>query len=167
MIHMNRNEMITRACKAVLVVLACWLMLVLLQCLRWTGIINLNIGAGAQVQPAIWSAETKVLTIQYIELVGYLLSSLFMIGMSGSLMLRCINDLKRKKIFNRQNARRLWMITVGSFFFELFSSNLFILFGVREIQFGSNLLVTPLMFLVITLLYDAAVSVSEENELTI
>ncbi len=167
MINNNRNRMITRACYVVLLILSGWLLLVLLQVLRWTGVIDINIGADSQIHQAAWSEEGKVLVIQYIELLGYLVSSLLMIAKSSQLMILCIKGIKYKKIFTRKNVRLLWGLTSVSLFFELFSSNIPILFGDREIQFGSNLIISPLIFLVITLLYDAAVSVSEENELTI
>lgn len=163
----NRNKMITRTCYVVLLVLAGWFLLVFLQFLRWTGVFGFNIGADSQIHQVVWSEERKVLVIQYIEMFGYLISSLLMILISSRLIVLCLKGIKYRKIFTRKNAKFLWIITFVSFFFELFSSNLSILFGDREIHFGSNLIVSPLIFLVITLLYDAAVSVSEENELTI
>ncbi len=167
MVKFDRNKLIKRACYVVLVVLAGWFLLVLLQFLRWAGVIDFNIGADSQIHQVAWSEEGKVLVIQYIEMFGYLISSLLMIFNSSRLIVLCLKGIKFRKIFTRKNAKLLWNITFVSSFFELFSSNIPILFGDREIHFGSNLIVSPLIFLVITLLYDAAVSVSEENELTI
>ncbi|OYP55259.1 hypothetical protein CIK91_07005 [Segatella bryantii] len=167
MIRFNRKKMITRSCYAVLVVLTGWFILVLLQFLRWTGVITMNFGADSQIHQATWSTEGKVLMIQYIELLGYLLSSLLMITSSFRLMILCLQGINSKKIFTRKNAKLLWVITFVSFFFTLFYTNIPILFGNREIQFGSNLIVSPLTFLIMTLLYESAVSISEENELTI
>lgn len=59
----------------------------LLQTLRWTGVIDLNIGAGSQIQQATWSHETKVIVIQSIEIVGYVVTSLLMITLSFVLMI--------------------------------------------------------------------------------
>ena len=70
-------------------------------------------------------------------------------------------------IFNRQHTKLVWGITIADFFFEFFSLNIEILFGLREIQFSSGMIISPLLFLVMTLMYEMAVSVTEENELTI
>jgi hypothetical protein len=45
--------------------------------------------------------------------------------------------------------------------------NINILFGLREIQFGSEMIISPLLFLIMTLMYEVAVSITEENELII
>ncbi|MDY6266755.1 MAG: hypothetical protein SPM31_06470 [Prevotella sp.] len=167
MMKFDRNKMMTKACYVVLLVLTGWLFLLVLQFLRWTGVIDINIGADSQIHQVSWSEEGRVLAIQYIEMSGYLLSSLLMIAIASRLIVFCLRGIKFRKLFTRKSAKLLWNITFVSFFFELFSSNLSILFGDREIHFGSNLIVSPLIFLVITLLYDVAVNVSEENELTI
>jgi len=82
-------------------------------------------------------------------------------------MISCLGKLDIKKIFNRQHAKFLWGITIADFFFEFFSLNIEILFGLREIRFSSGMIISPLLFLVMTLMYEVAVSVTEENELTI
>lgn len=132
MAKFDRKKMITRACYVVLAVLAGWLVLVLLQFLRWTGVIDLNIEADSQIHQAAWSQEGKVLVIQCIELFGYLISSLLMIAISSRLMILCIKGIKLKKIFTRKNVRLLWGITFVSLFFELFSSNISILLGIGK-----------------------------------
>jgi hypothetical protein len=82
-------------------------------------------------------------------------------------MTNCLGKLDIKRIFNQHNIKLLWGITLADFFFEFFSLNIDILFGLREIQFSSGTIISPLLFLIMTLMYEVAVSVTEENELTI
>lgn len=163
----NKRKMLTGACYAVLVVLTGWTVLVLLQALRWTDVIDINIGMGSQIGQLTWASDLKALTIQRVELIGYMASSLVLIALSFILVVNCMRGMHSKRLFSHKGAITLWAITCASFFFELFSSNLSILFGSRQINFDSNLIVTPLILLLFTLLYDTAVSVADENELTI
>jgi len=151
----------------VLIFLAGWFLLFLFQLLRWTHAIHINVGLGTQIRPIAWSSVPKVLTIQWVELICYSLSTIILISFSSKFMISCLGKLYIKKIFNRQHAKFLWGITIADFFFEFFSLNIEILFGLREIQFSSGMIISPLLFLVMTLMYEVAVSVTEENELTI
>lgn len=163
----NKKKILTGACYAVLVILAGWAVLVLLQLLRWTDLIDINIGLGSQIGRLAWASDLKALTIQRVEIIGYMASSLVLIALAFILVVNCMKGIKSKRLFSHKSTITLWAITCVSFFFELFSSNLSILFGSRQISFGSNLIVTPLILLLFTLLYDTAVSIAAENELTI
>ncbi|GAB6982041.1 hypothetical protein [Prevotella dentasini] len=158
---------IKATCYMALAVLAGWAVLITLQLLRWSEIISFDFGGGAFICALRWNIEQGVRTIQWIELVGYLLSSVAMIIFLLVLVSSCLRNLMVEQIFSRTNVCYLWGLTFSDFFFNLFSSNIGILFGVREISFGSGMVISPLIFLVITLLYQVAVYVSEENNLTI
>ena len=152
----SREKVISIVCRMVLIFLAGWFLLFLFQLLRWTNAIHINIGLGTQIRP-----------IQWVELICYSLSTIILISLSTKFMISCLGKLDIKKIFNRQHAKFLWGITIADFFFEFFSLNIEILFGLREIQFSSGMVISPLLFLIMTLMYEVAVSVTEENELTI
>lgn len=163
----SRKKVISIVCRMVLIFLAGWFLLFLFQLLRWTNAIHINVGLGTQIRPIAWSPVPKVLTIQWVELICYSLSTIILIYLSSKFMINCLGKLDIKKIFNRQHTKLLWGITIADFFFEFFSLNIEILFGLREIQFSSGMIISPLLFLVMTLMYEVAVSVTEENELTI
>jgi hypothetical protein len=150
-----------------LIFLAGWLLLFFLQLLCWTNVININIGLGTQIRPIAWSYFYKVRMIQWVELICYSLSTITLISFSSKFMINILGKLDVKKIFNRHNTNLLWGITIADFFFEFFSLNINILFGLREIQFSSGIIISPLLFLIMTLMYEVAVSVTEESELTI
>lgn len=162
-----KEKMINMVCRMVLVILAGWLLLFLVQLLRWTEVIDITIGLGTQIRPIAWSAVNKVHSIQWIELTGYSLSTIILIFLSSRFIITCLGKLDIKRLFNRHNTKLLWGITIADFFFEFFSLNIDILFGLREIQFSSGIIISPLLFLIMTLMYEVAVSITEENELTI
>lgn len=151
----------------VLIFLTGWFLLFLFQLLRWTNTININVGLGTQIRPIAWSSVNKVLIIQWVELICYSLSTIILISLSSKFMINCLGKLDIKRIFNQYNTKLLWGITIADFFFEFFSLNIEILFGLREIKFSSGIIISPLLFLIMTLMYEVAVSVTEENELTI
>jgi hypothetical protein len=163
----SKEKMINIVCRMVLIILVGWFLLFLFQLLRWTNSINVNVDLGTQIRPIAWSSVKKVLTIQWVELIGYSLSTIILIFLSSKFMTNCLGKLDIKRIFNQHNIKLLWGITLADFFFEFFSLNIDILFGLREIQFSSGTIISPLLFLIMTLMYEVAVSVTEENELTI
>ena len=163
----SKEKMINIVCRMVLVFLAGWLLLFLVQLLRWTNLIDVNIGLGTKICPMAWSTVNKVHAIQWVELLGYSLSTIILIFLSSKFIITCLGKLDIKRLFNRQNTKLLWGITIADFFFKFFSLNINILFGLREIQFGSEMIISPLLFLIMTLMYEVAVSITEENELTI
>lgn len=61
MMKFDRNKMMTKACYVVLLVLTGWLFLLVLQFLRWTGVIDINIGADSQIHQVSWSEEEECL----------------------------------------------------------------------------------------------------------
>ncbi|MCH4156845.1 MAG: hypothetical protein LKF31_11140 [Muribaculaceae bacterium] len=167
---MSKEKVLTATKSAgyvALILIAGWILLLALQVMRWSGIIDVNIGGGSNIKAIAWNADSTVLMIQYIELAGYVISSVIMIGMSFLFIRKCLSKLKMGKIFSSRNVGYLWGMTITDLFFELFTTNCNILFGVREIQVNSDIIVSPLFFLVITLLYQLAVYASEENDLTI
>lgn len=163
----SKEKMINIVCRMVLVFLAGWLLLFLVQLLRWTNLIDVNIGLGTKICPMAWSTVNKVHVIQWVELLGYSLSTIILIFLSSKFIITSLGKLDIKRLFNRQNTKLLWGITIADFFFKFFSLNINILFGLREIQFGSEMIISPLLFLIMTLMYEVAVSITEENELTI
>ena len=163
----SKEKMINIVCRTVLVFLAGWLLLFLVQLLRWTNFIDVNIGLGTKIRPIAWSTVNKVHAIQWVELLGYSLSTIILIFLSSKFIITSLGKLDIKRLFNRQNTKLLWGITIADFFFKFFSLNINILFGLREIQFGSEMIISPLLFLIMTLMYEVAVSITEENELTI
>ncbi len=163
----SKEKMINIICRMVLIFLAGWLLLFLVQLLRWTNVIDVNIGLGTQIRPIAWSSVNKVHTIQWAELVGYSLSTIILISLSSRFITTCFGKLDIKRLFNRHNTKLLWGITISDFFFDFFSLNIDILFGLREIQFSSGMIISPLLFLIMTVMYEVAVSITEESELTI
>ncbi|SFG76175.1 hypothetical protein [Prevotella sp. KH2C16] len=163
----SKEKLINIVCRMVLIFLAGWFLLFLVQLMRWTNAIDITIGLGTQIRPIAWSSVNKVLTIQWVELIGYSLSTVILIFLSSRFIITCLGKLDIKRLFNRHNTKLLWGITITDFFFEFFSLNIEILFGLREIQISSEMIISPLLFLIMTLMYEVAVSITEENELTI
>ena len=167
---MTKNNMLSAirmASFAALAFLLGWAVLLFMQALRWAGLIDVTMGGGAYLFSITWFDDSLGRTLQCIELVGYFASSIAFIALLATFILRGLSTLKASKVFSARNVRCLWAITVVAFFFKLFATNCPLLFGLRSIEFSDEMVVSPLMFLIITLMYQLAVYASEENELTI
>ena len=116
----SKEKMINIVCRMVLVFLAGWLLLFLVQLLRWTNLIDVNIGLGTKICPMAWSTVNKVHVIQWVELLGYSLSTIILIFLSSKFIITSLGKLDIKRLFNRQNTKLLWGITIADFFFKFF-----------------------------------------------
>lgn len=157
-------------CFFLLAVMFCWSIIVVLQVLAWTDICSIKIDAyfqGAYVEPVAWFQDTKGLIVQLIVAIGYCLASIVLIYEMIIFLLSCLKNISAGKIFSRKNISRLWIITITNFFNDVFSANLPVLAGSRELSYNSSMIINLLNMLFITLLYTLAAAASEENELTI
>lgn len=157
-------------CYFLLAVMFFWSVIVVLQVLAWTGICNIKIDVnfqGAYVGSVAWFQDTKGLVVQLVVTIGYCLVSIVLIYEISIFLLSCLKNISAGRIFSRKNIFRLWIITITNFFNNVFSANLPVLTGSRELTYSSSMVVSLINMLFITLLYSVAVIASEENELTI
>lgn len=157
-------------CYFLLAVIFCWAVIVVLQVLTWTGItdIKTNINfQGAYLGPITWFSDAKGLTVQLIVAIGYCLATIVLLYEVTTFLLSCLKNISMGRIFSRKNVSRLWVMTIANFLNDIFSTNLSVLAGFRELSYSSGMIMSFINMLFITLLYSVAVIASEENELTI
>lgn len=157
-------------CYFLLAAVFCWAVIVVLQVLTWTGItdITTNINfQGAYLGPVSWFTDAKGLTIQLVVAIGYCLATVVLLYEVTVFLLSCLKNISMGRIFSRKNVSRLWIMTIANFLNDIFSANLPVLAGFRELSYSSNMIMSLINMLLITLLYSVAVIASEENELTI
>ena len=143
-----------------------WALAVLMAILMYSNVINLEL-IGFNIVPLQWIEDDSVVIIQWIEMIGYIAISAVMIAILLTFVIKLLKGFKRGEVFTRSNMRLLYMLATASFFFELFQMNKHIISGVRTIVFTSELLVTPIIILLVAMLYNLAVKATEENKLTI
>lgn len=156
-------------CYSVLCFCSLWALIFIVRVLRFANIITFDLVGYMNVVPVKWieNASATVVTIQWAELIGYIITSAVMIGIIFAFIIKLLKGLKSNQVFTQCNTRLLFALATTSFFFELFQTNEHILRGVREVIISSELFTTPMIILLVAMLYSLAVKASEENKLTI
>jgi hypothetical protein len=146
-----------------------WTLIFIVRVLRFANIITFNLAGASDVGPVVWieNASATVTAIQWIELIGYVVTTAIMIAILFTFILKLLKGLKSDQVFTRSNTRLLFALAATSFFFELFLMNKHIISGMREIHITSELFITPTIILLVAMLYSLAVKAAEENKLTI
>ena len=135
--------------------------------LRYCGLISFNIYCGFDIGPIAWEDEPALVAMQWVELIGYAVSTFCLLYLTLRLILMTRKGLVSGKVFTARNAHILMMLVPVVFFQILFDDNLAILYGSRQLYIGSTPFTSSLVTLIVAMLYRLAVIESEENSLTI
>lgn len=139
-----------------------------LRLMRYMGIISFNVYLGIDIAPIAWYPDDPEAQIaQWIELFGYVITTSMILCMTIKLIISTRQGIRINKVFTTSNATTLMWLAGIVFINILFTDNLGIIYGSREVCLTSNPFVTSLVILIIAMLYKMAVQVAEENELTI
>lgn len=139
-----------------------------LRLMRYLGIITVNVYLGIDIAPIAWYPDDPEAQIaQWIELVGYILTTTIVLFLTLNLIIRTRMGIKVNRVFSHSNAKALMCLSGIVFFNILFTDNLGIIYGSRSMCITSNPFVYSLVVLIVAMLYKMAVSISDENELTI
>lgn len=156
------------ACNLALALWSICTFVFVLRLLRYLGIITINVYLGIDIAPIAWYPDDPEAQIaQWIELFGYVLTTALMLLLTFMLIIRTRNGIMTNRVFTPSNAKALKCLSGVVFFNILFTDNLGIIYGSREVCLTSNPFVTSLVILIVAMLYKMAVSVANENELTI
>lgn len=155
------------ACYIALSLWSLWAVLFVLRVLRFAGIITFNAYMGIDIAPVEWIDDPEVVPVQWVELLGYIITTAAMIVLSFVFISKSLKGVSTDSVFNRTNARLLNIMAATAFFFELFDSNRQIIFGERLLVINSNLFVVPLVILVVAMFYRLALHAYEDSNLAI
>ncbi len=156
-----------KACYIALTLWSLWALLFVLRVLRFAGIITFDFYMGIDIAPVAWIDDPEVVPVQWVELLGYIVTTAAMIILSFIFIHKSLKGVSTDSVFNRANARLLNIMAVTSFFFELFDTNRQIIFGWREVVINSDVFVVPLIILVVAMFYRLALSAYEDSNLAI
>lgn len=155
-------------CSLALVLWSLFALVYVLRLLRYCGLISFNIYCGFDIAPIAWcDDDPEFVTVQWVELIGYAVTTFCLLCLSLRLILMTRRGLVYGKVFTARNARILMMLVPVVFFQILFDDNLAILYGSRQLYIGSTPFTSSLVTLIVAMLYRLAVIESEENSLTI
>ena len=154
-------------CKVLLGFVAIWAVVMLLRVLAICGLLDFEVGLGIDIAPAVWFNDPEVDFVQWIEIFGYVATSVLMIWLLARILLTVIDGLKNGNVFSRSNVYRLYALALVSLFYELFDDNRSIIYGLREVVLNTGVFTTPVIICCAALIYAIAVSTAEENSLTI
>lgn len=144
-----------------------WALVFALRVLRYCGIISFNIYIGIDVVPITWVDDAGQNVAQWIELIGYIVTSAAVLGLALLFIRRTQSGLTTGEVFTRGNARALKWMAPLVFFHVLFTDNLGIIYGKMQLYIGSTPFVASMLTLVVAMLYGLACYAQEENRLTI
>ncbi|MGN0214845.1 MAG: hypothetical protein ACI4AH_08580 [Muribaculaceae bacterium] len=154
-------------CKVLLGFVAIWAAVMLLRVLAICGLLGFEVGLGIDIAPVVWFNDPEVDFIQWIEIIGYVVTNLLMIWLMAQVLITAIKGLKSGNVFSRKNVCRLYALATVSLFYEFFDDNRCIIYGAREMVLNTGVFTTPLIICCVALIYAIAVSTAEENSLTI
>lgn len=144
-----------------------WALVFVLRLLRYCGIITFNVYLGIDIVPITWVSDEGQSVAQWIELVGYVVTSAVILWFAFLFIRRTQKGLTTGEIFTHSNARALRWMAPLVFFHILFTDNITILYGRMQLYIGSTPFVASMLTLIVAMLYSLAYSAQEENRLTI
>lgn len=156
------------ACNLALALWSACTLVFALRLMRYLGIITVNVYLGIDIAPIEWYPDDPEAQIaQWIELLGYIITTIIVLFLTLNLIVRTHKGIKVNKVFSHSNANALMCLSGIVFFNILFTDNIGIIYGSRSVCLTSNPFVYSLIVLIVAMLYKMAVSISDENELTI
>lgn len=138
-----------------------------LRLMRYAGVISFNVYMGIDIAPIEWYEDQEAQLAQWIELVGYIATTIAVLYLTLRLIIETWRGIATSKVFTRTNARLLMWLTGIVFFNILFTDNIGVIYGSKQVVIRSAAFVSCLAILIAAMLYRMAVNVSEENSLTI
>ena len=139
-----------------------------LRLMRYLEIITFNVFLGIDIAPIEWYPDDPEAQIaQWIELLGYVTTTTILLILTLKLIISTRKGIKTNRVFTHSNAKALMYLSAAVFLGTLFSDNLGIIYGSRSVCLTSNPFVYSLVVLIVAMLYKMAVSITDENSLTI
>lgn len=155
------------ACTLAMVLWSLHALVFVLRLMRYAGVISFNVYMGIDIAPIKWYDDQEAQLAQWIELVGYIVTTIAVLYLTLRLIITTRRGLAARQLFTRSNARLL-MWLVGIVFFNIFfTDNIGIIYGSKQVIIRSAAFVSSFAILTAAMLYRIAVSVAEENDLTI
>lgn len=156
------------ACNLALALWSICTFVFVLRLLRYLGVITFNVYLGIDIAPIEWYPDDPEAQIaQWIELLGYVVTNTIVLVMAFNLISSTRNGIAVNKVFTHSNSKILMWLSGIIFFNILFSDNLGLIYGSRSVCLTSTPFVVSLVVLIVAMLYKMAVSITDENELTI
>lgn len=156
------------ACSLATCLWSLYALVFVLRILRYAGIISFNIYMGIDIAPIAWYENDPDAQIaQWIELFGYVLTTSCVLYLSLCFIIATWKGIATSKVFTRSNARLLMWLSGILFLHILFTDNIGIIYGSRQVCINATPFISSMVVLIVAMLYRMAVSVSEENSLTI
>lgn len=144
-----------------------WALVFVLRVLRYAGIINFDIYMGVDVMPITWQENPDESIGVWVELVGYITSSIVTLLLSFLFIRKTLRALSSGEVFTLVNVKALRLMVPSVFFYALFCDNLQCLYGIMHIAINSTPFVAAMLTLIMAMLYNLAYYAQEENRLTI
>ena len=156
------------ACSLAICLWSLYALVFVLRILRYAGIITFNIYMGIDIAPIAWyEDDPDAQMAQWIELFGYVLTTSCVLYLSLRFIIATRQGIATSKVFTRSNARLLMWLSGILFLHILFTDNIGIIYGSRQLYINATPFVCSMVVLIVAMLYKMAVSVSEENSLTV
>lgn len=156
------------ACNLALALWSICTLVFVLRLMRYLGIITVNVYLGIDIAPIAWYPDDPEAQIaQWIELFGYVITTTILLIMTFMLIISTRKGIKSNRVFTHSNAKALLYLSGVVFLNILFTDNISIIYGSRSVCLTSNPFVYSLVILIVAMLYKMAVSITDENHLTI
>lgn len=156
------------ACNLALALWSICTLVFVLRLMRYLGIITVNVYLGIDIAPIAWYPDDPEAQIaQWIELFGYVITTTILLIMTFLLIISTRKGIKSNRVFTHSNAKALLYLSGVVFLNILFTDNIGIIYGSRSVCLTSNPFVYSLVILIVAMLYKMAVSITDENNLTI
>lgn len=156
-----------RACSLAIGLWSLYALVFVLRLLRYAGIITFNVYLGIDIAPIEWYDDQEAQVMQWVELAGYVLTTTVVLALTLRFIIATRRGILTSKVFTPHNACLLMWLSGVLFIHILFTDNLGIIYGSRQLYLGATPFISSLVVLIVAMLYKMAVSVSEENRLTI
>lgn len=157
-----------RACSLAICLWSLYALVFVLRIMRYAGIISFNIYMGIDIAPIAWYENDPDAQIaQWIELIGYILTTVSVLYLVLRFILATRSGIAANKVFTRSNTRLLMWLAGILFLHILFTDNIGIIYGSHQVCINASPFISSLVVLIVAMLYKMAVSVAEENNLTI
>lgn len=156
------------ACNLALVLWSICTFVFVLRLLRYLGIITFNVYLGIDIAPIEWYPDDPEAQIaQWIELFGYVITTTIVLVLTLKFIISTHKGIEKNLVFTHSNATALVCLSGVVFFNILFTDNLGVIYGSRSVCLTSNPFIYSLVLLIVAMLYKMAVSITDENNLTI
>lgn len=156
------------ACSMAVCLWSIYALVFVLRIMRYAGLITFNVYMGIDIAPIAWYEDDPDAQIaQWIELVGYVLTTVSVLFITLRLIIATRRGIATNQVFTRSNARLLMWLAGFLFLHIFFTDNIGIIYGSRQLVINASPFISCMVVLIVAMLYNMAVGVSEENNLTI